>query len=218
LTGHSLATGATLMFDPGSLAPGSYSAPVAIASNAANGTVAVPADHRTRGAQGQQISGFQVLVNGSPAPMDYTSYGQLAFPMNALPEVMRDGQASNMVSVQVADRAPRLPPIAVGSYGGIPMPVGSFPGVNTHRAKAGDTLTIYAIGLGSISPAGAAIQPAPSSEPPAGLTATPLVNFGRRPSHTNLRRPDPDLRPTLPADRDRPPNVPKATVNERRLQ
>jgi hypothetical protein len=155
------------------------------------------AGHRTRGAHGQQISGFQVLVNGGPAPMDSTSYGQLAFPMNALPEVMRDGQASNVVSVQVADRAPRLPPVAAGSYGGIPMPVGSFPGVNTHRAKAGDT-------------------------PPAGLAATPLVNFGRRhrrrPSHTNLRRPDPDLRPTLPAERDRPPNVPKGTVNERRLQ
>jgi hypothetical protein len=38
------ATGATLMFDPPSLAPGSYSASVAIASNAADGTVAVAVD------------------------------------------------------------------------------------------------------------------------------------------------------------------------------
>jgi uncharacterized protein (TIGR03437 family) len=58
------------------------------------------------------------------------------------------------------------------------MPDGSFPGVATHAAKAGDTLTLYAIGLGPTSPYVAAGQPAPSSEPLARLTSTPMVTFG----------------------------------------
>jgi uncharacterized protein (TIGR03437 family) len=239
LTATSFATGATLMFDPGSLAPGSYSASVAIASNGANGTITVPVDftvvakgaplityqgvvdNGTFGAgdtvargdvmavlgeqflfgplavgaappMANQIGGVQVLVNGNPAPMYYASYGQLAFQMpyevangTALVQVTRDGQPSNTVSVQVADRAPRLLLIGVGSYGAIvnqdgsiPMPVGSFPGVNTHPAHVGDTLTMYAIGMGPTSPAGATGQPAPSAEPLARLTTTPLVNFG----------------------------------------
>jgi uncharacterized protein (TIGR03437 family) len=75
--------------------------------------------------------------------------------------------------------------IGVGNYGAIvnedgsiPMPVGSFPGVNTHPAKVGDTLTIYAIGLGATSPQPGSGVAAPSSEPLARLTATPTITFG----------------------------------------
>jgi uncharacterized protein (TIGR03437 family) len=139
-----------------------------------------------------QLGGAQVMVNGVPAPMYYSTYGQLAFQMpyevstgTALVQVQRDGVTSNTVSVQVVDRAPRLLLIGVGIYGAIlntdgsiPMPVGSFPGVNTHPARVGDTLTLYAIGLGPTSPSGATGQPAPGSEPLARLTRTPLVNIG----------------------------------------
>jgi uncharacterized protein (TIGR03437 family) len=58
------------------------------------------------------------------------------------------------------------------------MPDGSFPGVAVHPAKPGDTLTIYAIGMGPTSPFVATGQPAPSSEPLARLTDTPVVSFG----------------------------------------
>src|SRR4029077_14888427 len=67
-----------------------------------------------------------VLVNGKPAPMYYSSYGQLAFQMpyeisngTATVQVQRDGLSSNLVSVQVADRAPRLLLLRGGPWGAI---------------------------------------------------------------------------------------------------
>lgn len=239
LTATAYAGGALLKLDPADLSPGSYSGSVAIASNAANGSITVPVDFEVvaKGAPlinfqgvvdngtfgagdavtggdvmvvlGEQLSfspltvgqapplatqvgGAKVLVNGQEAPMYYSSYGQLAFQMpygtpngTAEVQVSRDGQLSNKVSVDVAARAPRLLLIGVGSYGAIvnqdgsiPMPVGSFPGVNTHPAHIGDTLTIYAIGLGATSPQPQSGQPAPASEPLARLTATPTVSLG----------------------------------------
>jgi uncharacterized protein (TIGR03437 family) len=141
-----------------------------------------------------QLGGAQVMVKGAPAPMFYATYGQLAFQMpyetpvgTALVQVQRDGVSSNTVSVQVLDRAPRLLVITGGSYGVIvnntdgsfPLPSGSVPGVETHPAKVGDTLIMYAIGLGPTRPSVASGQPAPT--PPdtlATLTVTPVVNFG----------------------------------------
>jgi len=278
LTAKSFATGATLTFDPGSLAPGAYTGSVAIASNAANGTITVPVDFTVvaKGAPlinyqgvvdnatfipgdtvargdvmavlGEQfmfgsltvgpapplattISGVQVLVNGSPAPLYYASYGQLAFQMpyevplgNAVVQVVSNGSSSNSVSVQVANRAPRLLLIGVGSYGAIvnqdgsiPMPVGSFPGVNTHPAKVGDTLTIYAIGLGPTNPAGVTGQPAPSSEPLARVSPTPIVNFGGGIGGTQVIPFFAGLTPTYAGlyqlNVTIPSNVPKGTVN-----
>ena len=139
-----------------------------------------------------KVGGAQVMVNGAPAPMYYSSYGQLAFQMpyetpvgTALVQVQRDGMSGNVVSVQVADSAPRLLLIGEGSYGAIvntdgsiPMPTGSFPGLNTHPAQVGDTLTMYAIGLGPTSPSAASGQPAPASEPLARLVDTAVVNIG----------------------------------------
>jgi uncharacterized protein (TIGR03437 family) len=138
------------------------------------------------------INGTQVLVNGFPAPLYYTSYGQLAFqmPFGLTPtkdvsvQVVRDGQAGNTVSVKIATRAPRVLLVGVGTYGAIvnqdgslPMPTDSFPGVNTHPAKPGDTLTIYAIGLGTTNPGVLVGDPAPSSEPLSRVTSIPTVNF-----------------------------------------
>ncbi len=140
---------------------------------------------------GTTIGTTQVLVNGQAAPLYYASYGQinLQVPVNtpgglATVQVMRDGVASNIVSLSVADRAARLLLIGVGSYGAIentdysiPMPVGSIPGVATHPASVGDTLTLYAIGLGTTSPVVATGVLAPSSPLPQ-LTVTPAVSFG----------------------------------------
>jgi uncharacterized protein (TIGR03437 family) len=138
------------------------------------------------------VGGAKVLVNGTEAPMYYSSYGQLAFqlpyglsPGSVEVQVSRDGQPSNKVSVDIASRAPRMLLIGGTRYGAIvnqdgslPMPTGALPGVNTHPAHAGDTLTIYAIGLGETSPLPAAGSPAPASEPLARLTAVPSVVFG----------------------------------------
>ncbi len=125
------------------------------------------------------VGGASVLVNGSPVPMFYSSSGQLAFEMpfetpqgTALVQVKRDdGQTSNTVSINVAAHAPRLL-AAVNQDGSVNLPDGS------HPAKAGDVLTIYAIGLGPTSPAVATGAPAPSSEPLARVPDELLVNFG----------------------------------------
>jgi uncharacterized protein (TIGR03437 family) len=138
-----------------------------------------------------QIGGAQVLVNGTPAPMYYSSYGQLAFEVpyglsltsNSSVQVVRDGQTSNTVSIKIVPRAPRLLQIGIGTFGAVvnqdgslPLPDASIvPG--SHPAHPGDTLTIYAIGLGPSSPGVLAGAPAPSSEPLSRLTQTPDVNF-----------------------------------------
>jgi uncharacterized protein (TIGR03437 family) len=139
-----------------------------------------------------QLSDTQVLFNGQPLPLYYTLYGQIAcqIPSDApigtsLVQVKRqDGQVSNQVSVDIAARAPRIL-VGPSTYGVItnqdgsrPMPNGAWPGVATHPAKAGDTLTLWAIGLGATNPYVATGQPAPSSEPLARLTSPPVVAFG----------------------------------------
>jgi uncharacterized protein (TIGR03437 family) len=139
-----------------------------------------------------QLSDTQVLFNGQPLPLYYTLYGQIAcqIPSDApigtsLVQVKRqDGQVSNQVSVDIAARAPRIL-VGPAGYGVItnqdgsrPMPNGSWPGVPTHPAKTGDTLTLWAIGLGATNPYVATGQPAPSSEPLARLTSAPVVAFG----------------------------------------
>jgi uncharacterized protein (TIGR03437 family) len=125
------------------------------------------------------VGGASVLVNGSPAPLFYSSYGQLAFQMpvntplgTALVQVKRDdGQTSNTVTVDVAARAPRLL-AAVNPDGSVNT------GDPSHAAKPGDVLTIYAIGLGPTTPSVATGLPAPSSEPLARVSGALLVNFG----------------------------------------
>jgi uncharacterized protein (TIGR03437 family) len=178
-----------------------------------------------------QVGGAQVTVNGIPAPLYYSSYGQLAFQMpyetavgTAFVQVQRDGMLSNKVSVPVADRAPRLLLIGVESYGAIvntdgsiPMPSGSFPGVVTHPAQVGDTLTLYAIGLGATNPAGATGQPAPATAPLATLASTPVVNIGGGIGGTLVTPLFAGLTPTYAGlyqvNVTIPNNVPHGTVN-----
>jgi uncharacterized protein (TIGR03437 family) len=140
-----------------------------------------------------QVSDTQVLLNGVPIPIFYASYGQIncQIPTDApvgtsLLQVKRtDGQVSNMVSVNIAARAPRLLRFNIGDYGAIvngvdgsyPVPTGGIPGFNTHPAAIGDTLIIYAIGLGDTNPSVATGAAAPS-QPLAQVIGTATVNFG----------------------------------------
>jgi uncharacterized protein (TIGR03437 family) len=144
-----------------------------------------------------QVGGARVLVNGQATPMYYSTYGQLAFqlpyetaPGSAVVTVERDGQTSNRVTVNVVDRAPRLLRIGIADYGAIVNAIdGSLPlpssyqvsGWVTKPAKRGDTLTIYAIGLGQTSPGASTGAPAPS-DPLARLVVTPDVIFGGGPA------------------------------------
>ena len=127
------------------------------------------------------LGGASITVNGKPAPFFYSSYGQLAFQMpfdtpsgTAQVQVQRDGQASNIVTVNVAGSAPRIIAVVNPDFS-----------VNTsdgaHPAHPGDALTIYAIGLGPTTPSVAAGAPAPGAEPFARVTAPSLVLFGSGP-------------------------------------
>lgn len=131
-------------------------------------------------------STVQVMVNGQPAPLYFASYGQIDFEMpneiqagQALVQVVRSGQAGNQIAVQVVKNQPRILPFAVGNYGivqnateggfAVSTSAGTALGLQVvHPAKAGtDFLTIYAIGLGPVSPTVAT---------GAAATATPLSN------------------------------------------
>ena len=120
------------------------------------------------------LGGTTVLVNGKAAPLFYSSFGQVAFQMpaatapgTALVQVVRDSEAGNTVSVPVAERAPQIVTITDASYNLRDM---------THPAKAGESLTLWAIGLGPTNPAVPDGQPAPAS-PPAVVTVVPTVSF-----------------------------------------
>lgn len=137
------------------------------------------------------LDGVQVLVNGEAAPLYYVSYFQINFQIpvdiptgTAVVQVKRgDGSVSNLASVQIVQRAPRLL-LLDGNYGAIvnqdfslPMPNGTFGVYQTHPARAGDALTIYAIGLGSTTPSVSSGAAAPTN-PLANLDTTPTVVFG----------------------------------------
>jgi uncharacterized protein (TIGR03437 family) len=116
-----------------------------------------------------------VTVNGVAAPMYFSNYDQIAFQVplgtatgTALVQVERDGLPGNTVSVQVAARAPRILVIVNPDT---TVPTAANP------AAVGNTVIIYAIGLGPTNPAVVTGAPAPSS-PLAKLTTTPTVDFG----------------------------------------
>jgi uncharacterized protein (TIGR03437 family) len=100
-------------------------------------------------------------------------------------QVERDGQLGNRVSVDVAELAPRLLRIGIEDFGAvvnpdysIAMPSSYQIGVPVRPARVGETITIYAIGLGPTSPPVATGAPAPSAEPLARLEKGSVLNFG----------------------------------------
>jgi uncharacterized protein (TIGR03437 family) len=180
-----------------------------------------------------QLADATVLVNGTAAPIYYTSYGQIAFQMpttvgngQALVQVKRtDGALSNTVSVNVVQRAPRVLPAFGGPWGLVVNNDGSYPltasaapaGIVAHPAKAGDALTIWGYAMGPTSPSVASGQPAPSAEPLARLISTPTVSFGdsifpvtATPFYAGLA---PGLAGLYQIDVFVPANAPKGLVN-----
>jgi uncharacterized protein (TIGR03437 family) len=134
------------------------------------------------------LGGATVLVNGVPAHLYYSSYGQIAFQMpmgtpvgTALVQVVRDGLAGNTVSVNVVQSAPQIVVITDAQYDLRDA---------THPAKPGDTIILWTIGLGPTIPPvpDGAVPPA---GPPAVATITPRVggispSMGLTPSFAGL--------------------------------
>ncbi len=139
---------------------------------------------------GDLLNGVRVYINDRPAPLYYSSYGQvnLQIPFDATigdatVRLERNGESSNVISVQIAARAPRILRLGIGDYGTIvnnsdysfPIPVTA--GISSHPAKAGDYLVVYALGLGETSPPVASGAGAPSVEPLARVPIPPKVIF-----------------------------------------
>jgi uncharacterized protein (TIGR03437 family) len=122
-----------------------------------------------------RLGATSVLVNGTPAPLYYTSYGQIAFQMpvetavgTAIVEVRRDdGATSNKASVEVAPRAPRV--LAV-THADVSFVTPSSP------ARGGETIVIWGIGFGETVPAVATGMAPPATL--ANVTPTPIISFG----------------------------------------
>ncbi len=144
------------------------------------------------------LAGIQILVNGSPVPIFYVDGNQadIQIPFGLAPgqmtvQAMRNGQPGNQISASVDSIAPRL-----FTLKGLPAAPDSSPygivinatdgtlalpsniGVPAHPAHPGDVVTIYALGLGPISPSVATGTGAPGT-PPLAQTVNPVqVYFG----------------------------------------
>jgi uncharacterized protein (TIGR03437 family) len=108
-----------------------------------------------------------VTINGVRAPLYFVSPGQINAQVpweigtsgTATIIVNRGGVASAAAAVPLSAAAPGLfllpggtQAIAVNGDGTIAAAPGSIPGLNTHAAKAGDVLVLYATGLGAVTP------------------------------------------------------------------
>ena len=138
------------------------------------------------------LGGVSVLVNGQRAPVYFVSYNQINFQVPydvaegmATVSVERDGQRSNLASVRIVDRAPRI--LVFGNYPGYgiivnqdgtyPLPASAGLGSAARPARTGDVLVMYALGLGPTNPVVVSGAGAPTS-PLAVVTPTPGVTFG----------------------------------------
>ncbi len=138
----------------------------------------------------EELGGVKVFVNGVAARLFYVSYGQINFQMpfeippgQARVTVMREGQAGNTVTAEVAARAPLLLRLGLGDYGIVvnqdgTFPIPRLPGIPSRPARPGEALVVYAIGFGQTEPALATGAASPAAEPLARIVPTPTVYFG----------------------------------------
>jgi uncharacterized protein (TIGR03437 family) len=150
----------------------------------------------------RELGATKVVIGGVEAPLFYASWGQVNFQVpNEVPQgvttlqVLRDGQASNRISVTVANRTPGLFLLNLGLYGAIvngsasarenktmypiPRDLAVSAGLDGAPARPGDVLVIFATGLGPVAPGVPTGQVAPSQEPLARGLENPTVNIGR---------------------------------------
>jgi len=139
-----------------------------------------------------------VLVNGTPAPLFYVDANQadiqLPFGLTAgqaVIQVVRNGQPGNQISASVDSIAPRLFALKQLPASGDTSPFGivinssdgtlalpSNLGIPAHPAHIGDVVTIYALGLGPVSPSVSTGAGAPQTAPLATTVNPVTVYFG----------------------------------------
>jgi uncharacterized protein (TIGR03437 family) len=132
------------------------------------------------------LDSIQVLVNGKAAPLFFTSAGQINFevPIDAATgtgtvQIVRNGTAGNTISVVINQRVPRFILLGgFGPYGVMTTPDGALTGIPSHPVKVGDTIVIYAVGLGPTTPAVASGVASPGGSDLAKVPGTTQVCFG----------------------------------------
>lgn len=129
------------------------------------------------------LDGVQVLVNGIAAPVYYVSSSQINFevPIDAATgagtvQVVRNGQAGNKIYVNINSVVPRFI-LYNGNYGIMTTPANALTGIPSNPVHVGDTVVIYAIGLGPTSPPIPSGTASPAS-PLANVAGTTQVCFG----------------------------------------
>ena len=143
------------------------------------------------------LQGAQFTVSGQTLPIFYASSGQVnaIMPIGLTANVrdqlilVRDTTQSAPVDLLVTDQDPGMfavnqqgtgqGAVLVGGTAQIAAPVGSIPGANTGPATAGQTISIFLAGLGTVS------NPPADGSPSTGTsltTVTPVVNIGGVPA------------------------------------
>jgi len=145
------------------------------------------------------LDGTSVTIGGQSAFVDYISGGQVNVQVPSgvgpgpQPLVMKTAfGTSSPVTVNVNPVQPGLLAPASFTIGGTPyvtalfsdgtsfvLPTGAISGVTSRPAKAGDTITLYGVGFGPVSPAVPAGQIAP---PNANLITAPQFSIGPAPA------------------------------------
>jgi len=134
------------------------------------------------------LNGTSVSINGKPAFVYYISPGQVdvQVPSNVasgiqLLTLTSSGKTSPLYQVVVKDVEPGMDApssfivngnqyvVAALSDGSYALPAGAISGVPSHPASPGDTVTLYGVGFGPVTPA------VPAGEIAQGLTS--LANF-----------------------------------------
>jgi len=122
-----------------------------------------------------ELGGVTVLVNGVAAPLYYVSSNQIAFeltsslqaPAGAGVQVANGAQTSNTAGMTVMPSVPRIAAVTDAAYN----LVDAF-----HPVHAGDTIILWAFGLGATNPPVPDGAAAPFS--PLAKSDTALVQFG----------------------------------------
>jgi uncharacterized protein (TIGR03437 family) len=130
------------------------------------------------------LDSVQVLVNGKAAPIYYVSPGQINFeiPIDAATgdgtiQVVRNGTAGNLIYVDINAQVPRFILYGAG-YGIMTTPAGALTGTPSNPVKVGDTIVIYALGLGPTSPPVTSGTASPGPPSLATVPGTTQVCFG----------------------------------------
>jgi uncharacterized protein (TIGR03437 family) len=169
--------------DAGSFAPDNSAAPGELLSlfglnlaTATNAATSLPLP--------TQLSGTEVLVNGTPAPLFFVSAGQINFQLPAVTgnvatiAVASGGLTSSPAAqISLVTSHPGIFPVAGGQALGQILNANSTANTPSNPATAGSTIQIFATGLGATNPPLAPGQPGSTGTFNAVVT-TPTVTIG----------------------------------------